>query len=128
MANYSIVKNWERLMGNYTIVKYGEIFDGNQMALTPAAVKIDRVFKESFFESNDYSHKIKNSWCHIFLASLARFCKLGLISDLHIIFQKSWNGPNYYAGPKHIYYIILKYDETFNGRHTALTPDVVKIN
>ena len=61
MANYSIRKNWERLTGNYTIVKYGEIFNGNQTTLYPAAVKIDRVLKESFFRVNNTLRKSKTA-------------------------------------------------------------------
>ena len=53
------------------------------------------------------------------------FGQLGLISDTHINFQMSLNGPIIPKLLENINYAILKYGETFYGLYTAL-PIVIK--
>ena len=56
---------------------------------------------------------------------LASFGQLGVISDLHINFQKSWNGFNDHRKPNNINYTVVKYGETIYGRHKAETLFVI---
>ena len=71
-------------------------------------------------EINEHSHKTINSW-------MFKFSGSGLISDPHMKFQKSQNELSYHKGSENIKYTIVKYGETFYGRHTALIQAVMKI-
>ena len=66
-------------------------------------------------ESNEHIHKTENSWCQVFLAILASFGLLVVISDPHVNFQNSRNGCNAHKGPENINYFILKYGVRFTA-------------
>ena len=73
--------------------------------------------KNENWEKWTHSQNWKQQKCQVFWANY-----------IHINFQKKPNGLNNRKGPENIYYTIVKYGETFYGRHTALIPAVVEIN
>ena len=69
-----------------------------------------------------YRNENKSNF-QMFRPRLASWGHLFVISDIHISFQKYREGPNDHKGPESINYTIVKYIETFYGRHTTTAPD-----
>ena len=102
----------------YTIVKGRETFYRRHTVPVTSCSEVKYVLKRVSFGNKKYASKNWNQSVHIFLARLASFGHLGLISD-PLIVSKFHNETHDPKGQENKIYTIVKGRETFNRRHTV---------